>query len=291
MYNLCLGRLVGSPTRKHVLLHLASRADPDGRQIFLSKPTIAAFSELGLSSVKREIRSLLDQKILTVVGRKKAKNGFVINYSISISEVEKLPLVRDLDDDLEGATGPSWTGSTVDGDQSDLEKEARVDGRSGPDGPPILPKYFPEPPTRAGEPNDLEFEEAWKAYPEDRRRGRTTCQRAFLEAAQSGVSSPEIIAAIRGYARDTNGHTRHKVCFSDNWFRDARWEFYVARQRQERQSKAMLLHEQNVRISNWIKEKDNRCRFITKPQIMAALESGLLDRMQISAAEGLLQNA
>ena len=95
---------------------------------------------------------------------------------------------------------------------------------------PNHPKTILEPPTRksAQEAEDSEFEKIWSAYPTDRQRGRATCREHFRQAIADGCASHHILAAVQAYARETNGYTRLKVCFSDNWFKAQRWENHEA---------------------------------------------------------------
>ena len=74
---------------------------------------------------------------------------------------------------------------------------------------------------------DTDFEAAWSAYPADRRRNKASCHEEFLCRIEAGVAAEEMIEAVKSHASETAGYTRSKVCSSDNWFRERRWQRYV----------------------------------------------------------------
>ena len=88
-----------------------------------------------------------------------------------------------------------------------------------------------EPPTRtvAQKEEGFDFELVWSAYPTDKQRGKPTCHYHFERAVSEGAEPHHILSAVRAYATETLGFSRSKVCFADNWFRDARWENHAAK--------------------------------------------------------------
>jgi len=57
------------------------------------------------------------------------------------------------------------------------------------------------------------------AYPEDRIRDRRTTLRLISSAVEAGVMPDDLQQAVKAYAKESEGYTRSKVCFSDNWFK------------------------------------------------------------------------
>ncbi|MDE0304260.1 MAG: hypothetical protein OXI87_05160 [Albidovulum sp.] len=58
------------------------------------------------------------------------------------------------------------------------------------------------------------------AYPKDRIRDRPNCLRQIAGV----VKLDYLLKVVESYAAETEGYTRSKVCFSDNWFTMHRWE-------------------------------------------------------------------
>ena len=65
---------------------------------------------------------------------------------------------------------------------------------------------------------DLELEKVLLAYPKDRIRDRRTCLKQIAAAVKAGVKAEDLLLAVKAYAAQTDGYTRSKVCFADNWF-------------------------------------------------------------------------
>ena len=99
-----------------------------------------------------------------------------------------------------------------------------VDGVRGPRWTPNHPKTIHKPPTRvdareaAAVVEDLELEKVLLAYPKDRIRDRRTCLKQIAAAVKAGVKAEDLLLAVKAYAAQTDGYTRSKVCFADNWF-------------------------------------------------------------------------
>jgi hypothetical protein len=99
-----------------------------------------------------------------------------------------------------------------------------------------------------------------------------------------GVSSKDLIEAVKAYATESAGFTRSKVCFSDNWFKSGRWRAYaedIAKGREEMKAKEA---EMLAGLANWVTDKHPLCRHITPGQIDALLAAELVTQAQIQAA-------
>lgn len=139
-----------------------------------------------------------------------------------------------------------------------------------------------EPPSRRREAG--EAEKILEAYPPDRLRGKAACFAQIEEAAKERIRPKELLQAVQAYASDSAGFTRSKVCFSDNWFQSRRWQAYVEKQAEDRETAAALQADHHARLACWISDRSSMCRHITAPQVTALLVSKLVTQAQIQAA-------
>lgn len=136
---------------------------------------------------------------------------------------------------------------------------------------------------RGGE--DQDFEKAWRAYPADRRRNKTTCQQQFERAIKGGTTTEEFICAVSAYATETEGYTRSKVCFSDNWFRESRWQRFVEEAREAQIDAAELEGKHFRRLAGWVRERNWMCQYISGNQAGELLVRGLVSEPELRRAE------
>jgi hypothetical protein len=280
--NLCAERKFGSPVRKQIIMFLADKASDDGSGIWCSKGTVQRHTELGESTVKRTITDFLKQGILIETGRRSCKNGYTVIYRIVLSAISHLEPVAELDDER-----PSAWAVIVDGVPSEPGTGSEEDGVPGPLRTPNHPKTIQEPLPRVSAPEaaaDSEFEEIWRYYPDDRRRGKALCQDSFRRAINAGAAVTEIADAVRAYAKESAGYTRSKVSFSDNWFRQERWKMHVEARRAQSEAAAETLEGQLEQLAAWIKGQNFVCRHITKKQARAVLARGLVSRAELENA-------
>lgn len=207
-------RRVGSSTKKTILLLMADKASDDGSGIWIGQGTIAARLELSKRAVQKNTQALVEDGLIYPVGKKRHTNGYTVNYSIDLVAVRALP-------DVKASTDESNSPVNVVHPTGEAAAPHGVN-----DVHPNHPSSIQEPPTRvnAQEAVDSEFEKIWVAYPLDRQRGKSTCRKVFGKAMAEGIAAVVILAAVQSYARDTDGYTRSKVSFSDNWFKARRWE-------------------------------------------------------------------
>lgn len=88
-------RVCGSITRKMVLLNMASRANDDGTGVYASLPMIAGWCEVDARTVRRVVRDLEAESIITQCGWKDVKNGKINSWTVNVEVVEALPLYKD----------------------------------------------------------------------------------------------------------------------------------------------------------------------------------------------------
>lgn len=90
-------RVVGSATRKAVLLYMADKAADDGSGIWTSKANIARDLELSRRAVQIAIAELIRDGLVSEAGQRDCKHGYTVEYSILPEAVDKLVSTREQD--------------------------------------------------------------------------------------------------------------------------------------------------------------------------------------------------
>lgn len=122
------------------------------------------------------------------------------------------------------------------------------------------------------------------AYPEDRIRDRRTCLRLIAAAVKTGVKPDDLKRAVKAYAKESEGYTRCKVCFSDNWFKMRRWEKGLAQIQADREKVLEAEAKGRASLAEWIHERHPLCRHITNRQIEDLIASKLVTSEQVRVA-------
>ncbi|SPJ31412.1 hypothetical protein [Falsiruegeria mediterranea] len=277
--NECAERRFGSAARKQIIMFLADKASDDGSGIWCSKGTIQRHTELSESTVKRTIIDFLREGILIETGRRQCKNGYTVIYRIVLERVAALEPTAEPDID---------TGVTVNPVQPEPGTGSTVNGVRGSRWTPNHPKTIHKPPTRrreaAEEVEDLEAEKILAAYPEDRIRDRRTSLRLISGAVKAGVEPDDLLQAVKAYAKESEGYTRSKVCFSDNWFKMRRWEKGLAQIQADREKAREAEAKGRASLAEWIHECHPLCRHITNRQIEDLIATKLVTPEQVRAA-------
>jgi hypothetical protein len=277
--NLCADRIFGSAARKQIIMFLADKASDDGSGIWCSKGTIQRHTELGESTVKRTISDFLKEGILIETGRRPCKNGFTVIYRIVLARVMALESTAEPDD---------GTGVTVDPVQPEPGTGSTMDGVRGPRWTPNHPKTIHKPPTRerakAAAVEDERFEKIWAAYPKDRQRGKAACLARIAEALKEGIDPDDLLSAVQAYATESQGFTRSKVCFSDNWLKMRRWETRLTQIQADREKTVEAEAKGRANLVGWIRDRHPLCRHITQRQIEGLIASKMVTTEQVLAA-------
>ena len=276
--NECADRRFGSAARKQIIMFLADKASDDGSGIWCSKGTIQRHTELGESTVKRTISDFLREGILIETGRRPCKNGFTVIYRIVLARVMALESSAEPDE---------GTGSTVDPVQPEPGTGSTMDGVRGPQWTPNHPETIHKPPTRkraeAAAVEDERFEKIWAAYPKDRQRGKAACLTRIAEAVQEGVDPDDLLRAVQAYATESEGFTRSKVCFADNWFQSRRWQAFIERIEAERKATEAVQADHHVKLVGWIRDRSPMCKHISPSQIAALVAARQVTGAQLRA--------
>ncbi|PSL21104.1 hypothetical protein [Shimia abyssi] len=277
--NECAERRFGSAARKQIIMFLADKASDDGSGIWCSKGTIQRHTELSESTVKRTIIDFLREGILIETGRRHCKNGYTVIYRIVLERVAALEPTAE--PDIE-------TGVTVNPVQPEPGTGSTVNGVRGSLWTPNHPKTIHKPPTRkreaAEEVEDFEAEKILAAYPEDRIRDRRTTLRLIAAALKAGLKPDDLKQAVEAYAKESEGYTRSKVCFSDNWFKMRRWDKGLAQIQADREKAREAEAKGRASLAEWIHERHPLCRHITNRQIEDLIASKLVTLEQVRAA-------
>lgn len=97
--NLVYSRKVGSLIRKAVLAYMADIANHDGTGVWPSKRRVADEIEASQRGVITAIKSMVDDGILVVIGKRPCPNGYTMEYAIALDVVAELPLMPHHEDD------------------------------------------------------------------------------------------------------------------------------------------------------------------------------------------------
>jgi hypothetical protein len=277
--NECAERRFGSAARKQIIMFLADKASDDGSGIWCSKGTIQRHTELSESTVKRTIIDFLQEGILIETGRRHCKNGYTVIYRIVPERVAAMETTAEPD---------IVTGVTVNPVQPEPGTGSTVAGVRGSRWTPNHPKTIHKPPTRrreaAAEVEDLESEKILAAYPRDRIRDRRTCLSQIAASVKAGIEPDELLKAVKTYATETEGYTRSKICFSDNWFKMRRWEKGLVQIQADRKKAREAEAKGRASLVEWIHERHPLCRHITNRQTEDLIALKLVTPEQVRVA-------
>jgi hypothetical protein len=103
-------------------------------------------------------------------------------------------------------------------------------------------------------------------------------------ALKAGLKPDDLKQAVKAYAKESEGYTRSKVCFSDNWFKMRRWEMGLAQIQADRKKAREAEAKGRASLAEWIHERHPLCRHITNRQIEDLIASKLVTPEQVRAA-------
>lgn len=224
-------RKVGSPTRKAILMFMASCASDDGTGVWSSKATMARDLEMGKRTVQVSIDDLVSQGLISEVGTRSCAHGFTVEYRMNLDAICALEPTNPngVRKDKSGRSDivsdrPKQTGAG-DAPVQDVHPTGAGDApQDVQDVHPNLTGTVQEPmcAADAAHHTNLAFQEFWKAYPRPRDRNQT--EQAFTSAIASGADPSGIISAAKAYAKEQAGNGRTFMAYSDTWLVKRRWE-------------------------------------------------------------------
>lgn len=270
----CRKAVLGNASHKHVLSYMAERASKDGSGIWCSKGTIARETEHHISSVKKAVARLLRDGLIVETGRRYREYGYTVTYRIALEVVREF---HPGESTFELAGLPEINATPVPEEPGPEVHESRAPGS---------PEATNNPKTPLKPPSDIDrdFKKAWQAYPYDKRREEAFCLSEFKRAVRGGTPSEEIVQAVIQYAKTTKTHSRDKVCFADNWFRQRRWNAILRQLRADCETKMAAIETSLTRCRKWIATKDPMCSHISQFQLKALLDRKLVTVAELEAA-------
>ena len=273
------------PAAKIVLIQLADFHNKETGQCNPSAKRLADECEMGRATLFRHMTTLEECGLVTRHARGDGDGGRGSNQYELHLDITLGPSSRSKG----GASSPN--GVVYQNETGGNVSKKRGKGPSGETG--VVPNRdknltiepVKEPPTRRREAAaDENAEKILAAYPPDRLRSEAACIAQVEEAMKEGIRPEELRQAVQAYATDSAGFTRSKVCFSDNWFQSRRWQTYVEKQAEDRETAATLQADHHARLACWISDRSPMCKHITAPQVTALLASKLVTQAQIQAA-------
>lgn len=83
-----------TPLRKSLLVLLADKASDDGTAIYASKKTMADELCCSKRALQDTLKKFVAEGLLIDVGKRPCANGYTVNYTLNVGELEKLPRVK-----------------------------------------------------------------------------------------------------------------------------------------------------------------------------------------------------
>ncbi len=115
-------------------------------------------------------------------------------------------------------------------------------------------------------------------------RDRRSTLRLIAAAVKAGVEPGDLLQAVKCNAKESEGYTRSRVCFSDNWFKMRRWEKGLTQIQADRENAREADAKDRVSVAEWTHERHPLCRHITNHQIEDLIASKLVTSKQVRAA-------
>lgn len=235
--SLVYQKRVGSMARKTILAYCAERANDDGSAVWASKTRIAKEVECSRQTVVDTMKSFVEEGLLSEVGHRKTKNGYVIEYRMNVAAIRALDDALDDPFSVEDPTCPNLDMSNeltakcqATGQQSvkplDTNRPETVqkpsDSPKPPEGASDLFSASGEEVEEQTEPDH--FDEFWKVYP--KKAGKPAAQKAWAKAIKR-ASAQTIIDGARRYAHwlSQAGPKEFRPIpkFPQGWLNDDRW--------------------------------------------------------------------
>jgi hypothetical protein len=156
-----------TPMRKSVMALLADKASDDGSGIYASKQTMADELCCSKQTIIDTIKGFLLDGLVVELGKRRAPNGFTVEYGIVVAQLEALPLVK-CHADRAARQSTRLTGQSA-GPVSDMDRSTSLT-------PPVqqVDPNPPEPSSSKASPSSnwgrkaLESFRSWAANAEDK---------------------------------------------------------------------------------------------------------------------------
>lgn len=225
-------RVVGSATKKTVLMYMAERASDDGTGIWTSKSHMSLDTELSKRSVQTAIKEFEEAGIIRQVGTRACKHGFTYEYSIDMEALKALPSTREKtgagdspvqDVHPKGCTTFTPTGAG-DSPKPSLEPSLEPSFNAGNELPLFSENEQRQPKGKPSISIEEKFKEFYRVFP--KKVAPDAAKRNFLRAVKAGADPDDIIAGAERYAKhvQAKGTERGYIKNPQGWLTDKRWE-------------------------------------------------------------------
>jgi hypothetical protein len=270
------------PAAKIVLIQLADFHNKETGQCNPSAQRLADECEMGRATLFRHMTTLEECGLVTRHARGDGDGGRGSNQYELHLDITLGPSSRPKGEagGQNGVSSQNETGGNV-----SKKREKSLGGETGVVSlrdRNLTIEPVKEPPSRGRKAG--EAEKIFSAYPPDRLRGEAACIVQIEEAVKKGVAPEDLLQAVRAYASESEGFTRSKVCFSDNWFTSRRWLKYLQEVEEAREAGKAKEAELLKGLADWVTDRHPLCRHITPGQVTALLAAKLVSPAEIEAA-------
>ena len=198
--NVIQTKLIGSPTKKAILMYMADKASDDGSGIWVSKGNMAADLEMSSRAVRIHIKDMLSLNILKVTGQKECRNGYTIDYQINLEVVSKLPSTRSPVNNVHTYPCTTFTPTSEQGSDKPLIKSSNE---------PLIMSVQNE-----------QFNKFWKKYP--RKTAKAPAQKVFARALTK-IGFEDMMNKLDIFI-NVNKNTKNQFLpHASTWLNQERW--------------------------------------------------------------------
>lgn len=202
--NVIQTKLIGSPTKKAILMYMADKASDDGSGIWVSKGNMAADLEMSSRAVRIHIKDMLAMGVLKVSGQKECRNGYTIDYQINLEIVSNLPSTRPPLNNVHPYQGMTFSPTPELNSGKPLDKPSEE--------PIIL--------VRSIDVVVEQFNKFWEKYP--RKTAKAPAQKAYAKAHMK-ISFEEIMEKLDIFIESHKDTKKQFMPHASTWLNQERW--------------------------------------------------------------------
>ena len=202
--NVIQTKLIGSPTKKAILMYMADKASDDGSGIWVSKGNMAADLEMSSRAVRQHIKEMLAMGVLKVTGQKECRHGYTIDYQINLEIVSKLPSTRPPLNDVHPYHGMTFSPTPAHGSPKPSKE---------PSNEPIIL-------VRSIDVVVEQFNKFWEKYP--RKTAKQPAQKAFPRAIMK-ISFEELMEKLDVFIKFHKDTKKQFLPHASTWLNQERW--------------------------------------------------------------------
>jgi len=202
--NVIQTKLIGSPTKKAILMYMADKASDDGSGIWVSKGNMAADLEMSSRAVRQHIKEMLAMGVLKVTGQKECRHGYTIDYQINLQIVSQLPSTRPPLNDVHPYHGMTFSPTPAHGSPKPSEE---------PSNEPIIL-------VRSIDVVVEQFNKFWEKYP--RKTAKAAAQKVFARALTK-IDFEPMMEKLNIFVEMHNDTKKEFIPHASTWLNQERW--------------------------------------------------------------------